>query len=146
MAVVDTNIRKVILTKFQIPDRTLQMSKREIQDIADMLLPKGKAYIWNQALMDYAANVLKKQKIPIPKQKPFKNSDRYYRGEVLRVLLRQGNSSLQDLMVHFSHIKKSIHKERLEKILGSLEKDNFIERNSQEILIKQHDDDLQQTL
>src|SRR5260221_6037221 len=64
IAVVDTNVRKVILTRFAV-------SEKEISEIAGVLLPVGKAYEWNQALMDYAAAVLKKEKIPIPKQSKF---------------------------------------------------------------------------
>jgi A/G-specific adenine glycosylase len=89
IAVVDTNIRRVILTQFQISnDKSHILSEKEIQEIADQLLPKGRAYEWNQALMDYAAAMLQKEKIPIAKQSPFRTSNRYYRGKVVRVLLK----------------------------------------------------------
>lgn len=80
VAVVDTNVRKVILTQFQA-------NEKEIPLIAEQLLPIGKAYQWNQALMDYASTVLKKEKIPVPKQSKFIGSHRYYRGQILKQLL-----------------------------------------------------------
>jgi len=55
IAVVDTNVRKVILTQFST-------AEKDVAEIAEKLLPQGKAYEWNQALMDYAAEVLKKKK------------------------------------------------------------------------------------
>jgi len=63
--VVDTNIRKVIAHEFFegiLPDEKI------IEQVALQILPKGKAYEWNQALMDYSALVLKEKKIPVPKQ------------------------------------------------------------------------------
>ena len=83
VAVVDTNVRKVIVTK--VVKGTL--APKEIQEIADQLLPKGKAYEWNQALMDYSAAMLKKEKISIPKQSRFIGSNRYYRGKIIKALL-----------------------------------------------------------
>lgn len=87
IAVVDTNVRKVIAVEFfhgKPPDAKIT------QAIADQLLPKGQAYEWNQALMDYAAALLKKEKIPITKQTPFIGSNRYYRGQILKLLLQEG--------------------------------------------------------
>jgi len=83
VAVVDTNVRKVIVTK--VVKGTLML--REVQEVADQLLPKGKAYEWNQALMDYSAAMLKKEKISIPKQSRFIGSNRYYRGKIIKALL-----------------------------------------------------------
>ena len=65
------------------------MTEKEFEDIAQQLLPHGKAYEWNQALMDYSSAVLKKEKIPIPKQSKFIGSHRYYRSKVLKVLLEK---------------------------------------------------------
>ncbi|MGH7245331.1 MAG: A/G-specific adenine glycosylase, partial [Candidatus Levyibacteriota bacterium] len=86
IAVIDTNIKKVIAIHFckgKVPQ------KKKLQEIADKILPQGKAYTWNQALMDYASAELKKEKIAIPKQSKFKDSDRYYRGQMLKLLLRK---------------------------------------------------------
>jgi A/G-specific adenine glycosylase len=103
VAVVDTNVKKVITVRF-FPERNAVKSKghglqlqdapasfrsdnKIINEIAEQLIPHGKAYEWNQALMDYSNLVLKKAKIAIPKQSKFIGSHRYYRGQVLKVLL-----------------------------------------------------------
>lgn len=119
IAVVDTNVRKVILTQF----KEIKDTPAEIQAFADLLLPKGKAYEWNQALMDYASAHLKKEKIAIPKQKPFKNSHRFYRGQVLKLLLQE-KSTVGKL---FANIKNyGISKELFQEILKDMEKDLLI--------------------
>ncbi|MDP3941464.1 MAG: hypothetical protein Q8Q49_04115, partial [bacterium] len=67
IAVVDTNVRKVILLEVAKGTEEPKGTK-EVQKMADELLPKGKASDWNQALMDYAALVLKDKKVPLKKQ------------------------------------------------------------------------------
>lgn len=139
VAVVDTNVRRVILTRIKKAKSKMQnYTNKEIQDIAEQLLPKGKAYEWNQALMDYAASELKgdpstpsvilrtsrvKQKIK------FKDSDRFFRGLILRILLQHHQMTLAKL---FTEIQKTKHieKERLEKIVLQLEKDGLLMHKS----------------
>ena len=167
VAVVDTNIRKVILTQLQslchceehsdecklldesryqtVPDEAISsladrtmgllhpsinsglamtLKDRDIENIAEQLLPHGKAYEWNQALMDYSSAMLKDQKIPIPKQSRFKDSDRYYRGEIIRLLIKNQKSSFDELQKNFS--KDGMSSKRLEKIIEGLEKDGLV--------------------
>ena len=88
VAVFDTNVRKVILITFFKEKK--YPTEKELLQIADQLLPNGRAYEWNQALMDYATSVLKREKIPIKKQAPFKTSKRYIRGQIIKVLLAKG--------------------------------------------------------
>jgi len=108
VAVVDTNIRKVIMTQilnlpvisskarnqneithhFVLRDDK-KIDEKELETIAQMLLPVGRAYDWNQALMDYAGAVLKNEKISILKQSKFIGSHRYYRGQILKKLLEK---------------------------------------------------------
>jgi A/G-specific adenine glycosylase len=123
VAVVDTNIRKVILAKFQIPSTK---SQKEIQEIADVILPIGKAYEWNQALMDYASAILKKEKIAIPKQSKFHGSNRYYRGKVLRLLLNNEKLAIFDLGIQLKADYSSKDSEWLSKILLGMEKDDLL--------------------
>lgn len=69
VAVVDTNIKKIILTQFSGLENA---TEKEIEEIATALLPARKAYEWNQALMDYASAELKSIVHPrVTKQKPF---------------------------------------------------------------------------
>ncbi len=125
VAVVDTNVKRVILTQIQSSKLKDQSSnKKEIQEIADKLLPKGKAYEWNQALMDYAAAMLRKEKIPIPKQSRFMGSDRYYRGKIVKLLLAKERVSISEVENLFK--KSTEEKNRARKIIQSLVKDGII--------------------
>ena len=85
IAVVDTNVRKVILTQIIPTSKALTLSdfsekhtlsEKEFESIAQQLLPHGRAYEWNQALMDYSSAILKKEKIPVPKQSKYLGSHR----------------------------------------------------------------------
>jgi A/G-specific adenine glycosylase len=154
VAVVDTNVKKVIITQFIChPDRVKRvegssstesvekdsstspesssefaqndksyLSDKEIEEIAGKLLPGGRASDWNQALMDYAAVMLKDHKIFIPKQSTFRDSDRFYRGQIMKLLTRQAKIPLKDIEILFSDVEKK----RLKKIILSLEKDKLI--------------------
>lgn len=145
IAVVDTNVRKVILTKVysqneakarasnsryhQEPFLTLPtqainekaLSHKEIKEIATKLLPKGKAYEWNQALMDYASAMLKKEKIPVAKQSTFKGSNRYYRGQAIKYLIERKEVTLEDLG---RWLVKDIH--FVEELVQKLERDGLV--------------------
>lgn len=133
VAVVDTNIRKVILVHF--PQLTEDLDKKKenevVSKIANTLLSEGQAYAWNQALMDYASAELKKEKISIPKQSQFKDSDRYYRGQIIKFLTTNKKLFITDLQKNFP----SLQKERLERIIESLIKDNFIQKKQDYILL-----------
>lgn len=121
VAVVDTNIRKIIVTQFGIDG-----DEKELQEIADQLLPKGRAYEWNQALMDYAAAVLKQEKIPIPRQSKFIGSHRYYRGQVLKYLLKNKKVSFEGLGIAIKRDYSIAEKEWLEKLVKELIDEGFI--------------------
>jgi len=119
IAVVDTNVRKVILTQISV-------SEKDIPQIAERLLPQGKAYEWNQALMDYAAAVLKKEKISIPKQSTFIGSHRYYRGQILKQLLLKKKIDVNDIGSSIKKDYKESEKEWLQKLLEELITEGFI--------------------
>ncbi len=135
VAVVDTNVRKVILT--QIIDRSnvlrlsdssekTSLSERDMEEIAQKLLPHGKAYEWNQALMDYSSAVLKKEKMQIPKQSKFIGSHRYYRSKVLRVLLDKKKVNVDKIGELIKKEYTIAEEEWLSKLLNELAKEGFI--------------------
>lgn len=139
VAVVDTNVRKVILTQVlnQSAEKATALNlhyasqktaiiEKEIEDIAKKLLPKDQAYEWNQALMDYASGVLKKEKIPIPKQSKFHGSHRYYRGQVLKQLLQKKKIAIKDLGLIIKKDYTEAEEEWLQKLLKELSKEGFI--------------------
>ena len=147
VAVVDTNIKKVILTQFlkyrhyeeerrsnrlrlSLHDgdcrAPLAMTDKEINKLAEKLLPHGKAYEWNQALMDYSNAMLKNEKIPIPKQSKFVGSHRYYRGQVLKVLLEKKTVVNNELGKLIKADFSDNDQEWLEKLLEELVKEGFV--------------------
>lgn len=112
----------------QHDDRNL--SAREIKEIAEQLLPRDKAYIWNQALMDYAAAMLKHEKIPVPKQSTFKGSNRYYRGQIIKLLLEYKTVSIKYLVGELGNNEVFI-----EKIIQELEKDGLVKQIKNKIAL-----------
>jgi A/G-specific adenine glycosylase len=55
-AIVDTNVRRIIQRVFGIEGNPLHgKEKNRIWQIAEALIPPGKAYIFNQALLDFGA-------------------------------------------------------------------------------------------
>ena len=71
----------------RIHENAPKIEAKTVTQIAEVLLPHGKAYEWNQALMDYSSTVLKREKIHVPKQSKFIGSNRFYRGQLVKVLL-----------------------------------------------------------
>ncbi len=129
VAVLDTNVRKVILLEFFNPSDTLP--QQELQRIADQLLPKTDAYHWNQALMDYAAAVLKAEKITIPKQSRFVGSHRYYRGKILKLLLEHANQlPVSQLAMQLGDGVTPMDGGMLKRTLHGLENDGFVKQAS----------------
>ena len=119
VAVVDTNVRKVIAVAFfngEPPDA------KTTQEVAGQLLPEGKAYQWNQALMDYAASELKKEKIPVAKQSNFKGSNRYYRGQIIKLLIKEGEITKSTIFDQFPEKESQF----LEKIINELLKNHLV--------------------
>lgn len=132
LAVVDTNVRKVILTQLIHPTKrsmsAARITEKEIEDISEQLLPQGHAYEWNQALMDYAAMVLKNEKHPqVQKQSPFKGSDRYYRGKIIRLLINKERISVNKARQVLHEGKNTLTQERFDKIIKGLIKDNVVQ-------------------
>jgi len=126
IAVVDTNVRKVILV--EVLKETEE--RIAIKDIAQQLLPDGKAYEWNQALMDYAGAMLKKEKISIPKQSKFIGSHRYYRGQILKLLLEKKQIQLHELA---ALLKKDINATK--SLVLELQKEGFVTSNNNIVVL-----------
>ncbi len=127
--VIDTNIRKVI--SYEFFDGVLPEEK-VIEKVASQILPLGKAYEWNQALMDYSALMMKDKKISVPKQSHFLSSNRYYRGQTIKLLLEVPEMSLSGLWDFFDE-RNPVERGRLEEIVKSMEKDGFIVTKSGKI-------------
>jgi A/G-specific adenine glycosylase len=184
VAVVDTNVKKVILTKFvnelgiknselSIKNnkiwgikkqesslrqaQTLSISKgskedqnddsflihdsrrkesiteKEIWQIAEALVPYGRAYEWNQGLMDYAGAMLKQEKIPIPKQSKFVGSHRYYRGRVIKALLEKKTIGTAALGALIKNDFSTTDQAWLDGLLQELQQEGFLQINKGEV-------------
>jgi A/G-specific adenine glycosylase len=126
VAMVDTNIRQIITHYFF--DDILQPDK-DIQALADQLLPQGKSWEWHQALMDYGALEMKKMERPKKVSRisiPFFESNRFYRGRVVD-RLRLGGMKEKHLFVEFEQLY-SKKEQFMEQILEGLERDGLVVR------------------
>lgn len=98
VAMVDTNIRQIIVHYFfeGVPQK-----EKDVQNVADAIMPKGKSWEWHQALMDYgAAHTFEHQK---KMTTPFKSSNRYIRGKIID-LLRENEWNEKQLVLHVCDI------------------------------------------
>lgn len=84
-ATIDTNIRRVLIHELGLRPDT---SMKQLQSIAQRVLPKNKSRDWHNALMDFGAMALPKtpQIKPLSRQSAFKGSLRQIRGEIIRQL------------------------------------------------------------
>jgi A/G-specific adenine glycosylase len=122
---IETNIRRVFIHCFfrereSVPDR-------EIFPLVEMTLDQVHPREWYYALMDYGTAL--KSSVPNPnrrshhytRQPPFEGSDRQIRGLILRIVLDEPGITFVDLWK-----KTGGDRQRLERILGDLEKDQLI--------------------
>ena len=115
VAVVDTNVRRVLGRVFRDELQTLHGERgptdRQLQELADSLVPEGKSARWNQALMDLGSTICTArqpdcphcplftwcqarqaaQVTDLPALRPkgqgkFTGSRRYYRGRIIAAL------------------------------------------------------------
>lgn len=129
---VDTNIRKII-THFFFHD--VRQKESVIETVAQQLLPKGKSWQWHQALMDYGALAMTNIQIPMTnwkKQKPFKDSNRYYRGRIIDQL-REGDIVQKSLLKELGG-KYAKPAAFFQSILRGLEADGLITRQKTGII------------
>jgi adenine-specific DNA glycosylase len=127
LAFVDTNIRKII-THYFFADITPKPA--EVQDVANQLLPKNKAWDWHQALMDYGSIELPKlipkiiSKNPI--YKPFRTTDRFFRGRIIDEL-RLKSFTETNLLKH-CQINYELDLKKGKSLLNALETEGLINR------------------
>jgi len=121
---IDINIRKIIEYHFF---NSKNQKESDIEQAAKKLVPKGKSWEWHQALMDYGALALPKSKNKlrtINYTKPFKETDRFFRGRIVD-LLRESE-------VDEEHLLRSVCKEYkkpdeyIKKIIKVLRKDGLL--------------------
>jgi hypothetical protein len=83
--------------------------------------------------MDYAGAMLKKEKIALPKQSKFIGSNRWYRGDVLKILTKQESITVTELARTWKKNTQAEDRIWIEKLLFTLEKEGFIRRRGEQI-------------
>jgi A/G-specific adenine glycosylase len=97
VAAVDANVRRVLTHELNLP---ADLGDRELQRVADDVLPRGRSRDWHNALMDYGALVLTARATgiaPRTRQGAFEGSRRWYRSRLLQALLDDGPQHLDRL-------------------------------------------------
>ena len=97
LAAVDANVRRVLTHELSLPG---DLTDRELQAVADAVLPRGRSRDWHNALMDYGSLVLTARATgiaPRTRQTTFEGSRRQQRARVLRRLLDGGPQPVTDL-------------------------------------------------
>ena len=132
LATVDTNIRRILIHELglqeTIPDKELFAKAQEV-------LPKGRSRDWHNALMDYGSSILTARKSgirPKTRQPPFKESRRYYRGQILKHLTREKELRRESMRDLFPDAKHDV-----EGIAGELADEGLIERKADRYVLKE---------
>ena len=97
LAAVDANVRRVLSHELGLPE---DLGDRDLQAVADAVLPHGRSRDWHNALMDHGSLVLTARSTgiaPRSRQGTFAGSRRQKRARALRRLLQQGPQPLEDL-------------------------------------------------
>ncbi len=125
IATVDTNIRRIYIYEFKLPET---ISDSELQSIAEQCMPKGSSREWHNALMDYGALLLNASITgikPKTKQSKFEGSDRQIRAKILRSLLKS------PLPLFELQRDVNVDEERLKRILYKMMDEGAIDYENQ---------------
>ena len=109
VACIDTNIRRILIHELSLPET---ISLQDLKKIARHHIPKGKSREWHNALMDYGALYLTAKRTHIKSlstHPPFKDSRRYYRGQLLKSLTRGEHPTLVTLAARWNKDVSWIH-------------------------------------
>jgi A/G-specific adenine glycosylase len=99
VAAVDANVRRVLVRELSLPS---DLGDRDLQIVAETVLPRGRSRDWHNGLMDYGALVLTARATgiaPRTRQGAFEGSRRWYRSRLLQALLERGPQRLDQLAV-----------------------------------------------
>jgi len=127
MTFIETNIRRVYIYFF-FPNKS-KVNDKDIMTIVKKTIDNINPREWYYALMDYGVMLkkvhpeLNKKSAHYQKQAPFKGSIRQIRGELLKLLIKEGKMEITKIQEQ-SKIKDM---KRLKKILDQLKKEGFIE-------------------
>ncbi len=127
MAFIETNIRRVYIYFF-FPNK-IKVNDKEIMTIVKRTINKNNPREWYYALMDYGVMLkkthpeLNKRSAHYRKQAPFNGSTRQIRGELIKLLIKEGKIKIPEIQEKIN-IKDT---KRIKEILNQLKKEGFIE-------------------
>ncbi|NVM36234.1 MAG: A/G-specific adenine glycosylase [Candidatus Lokiarchaeota archaeon] len=127
MTFIETNIRRVYIYFF-FPNKSL-VNDKDIMTILKKTIDNNNPREWYYALMDYGVMLkkvhpeLNKKSAHYRKQTPFNGSTRQVRGELLKLLIKEGKMEITKIQ-EYSKINDM---KRIKKILDQLKKEGFIE-------------------
>jgi len=122
-AAVDTNIRRIIIHEFTLPEDT---SAVQLQQTAEALVPPGQSRAWHNALMDYGALFLTSKITgirPLTKQSKFQGSKRWYRGKLIKELIGREGMYLEEITEKYASCPWN-----LDEIINDLIIEGLVER------------------
>jgi A/G-specific adenine glycosylase len=131
---IETNIRRVFIHFFFKKDK---VSDKEIFPLIEKTLHKENPRQWYYALMDYGAMLAKTIENPnrrsshYSRQSPFKNSTRKIRGDIIKILLKNGESTIEDMIQNINSDKKLII-----DVIEKLNRESFLSVEGNVITIK----------
>ncbi len=129
--VIDTNIRRVLLFLLELDE---EIGIKELEKIAQELIPQGRSRDWHNALMDYGAVHLTARKTKIKslgRQSKFEGSDRQVRGWILKQLTgkRAESLTLDQVLIEFPQ-------KNIKQIVEGMVKDGLVIMKGQKIVIE----------
>ncbi len=123
--VIETNIRTAIIHHF-FTERTEKVSDKEIKQILELVVSNEDPRNWYYALMDYGSwlkaegiDHFHKQK-SYSKQKPFKGSERFVRGYLLREVLQLEKLDISTVLL------PGYSQETIQKVANDLVKEKLV--------------------
>ncbi len=125
--VIDTNIRRVLIFLLKLDENITQ---KELEKIAKMMIPHWQSRDWHNALMDYGATYLTARKTKIKskwKQSKFEGSDRQVRWRILKQLVKNNQLTTKVLQKEFPHKDTTT----LETIITQMKKEKLIIQNGE---------------
>lgn len=126
LAAVDTNIRRIFIALGFAGEDS---SEKELQEIADTLLLKGRSSDWHNALMDYGSKVLTSSSTgiePTSKQSKFSGSTRKVRGLIVQMLIKHDKLSVSEIKSYLE--SENVSFSDLDLILNQLIQDSLVEQ------------------
>ena len=133
---VDTNIRRILIHEFGLAEKT---SDRELWQVAERCLPKGRSCEWHNALMDYGALHLTSRRTgikPKTRQSRFEGSDRQVRARILRFLLTDAGKKAYPAEALGEAAGSGVERERLACILDGMAKDGLVAKDKRGYSLK----------